>query len=315
MIVGPTASGKSAVAMELARSIPAEIVNADSRQVYRGLAACTSLPSERERKAVPHHLYGFLDPDEPYSAGRYAREARGAVLAILKRGRTPIVAGGTGLYIRALCDGLAELPERKEEVRKTLSDFAAERGPAALHRRLAAVDPVSAEKIPAGNVQRVVRALEVHALTGRPLAEWHRSGGKPAPFESFFFGLRWDREVLKARISERCARILDGTLSEAGELLAEGRMTSGPAFQSLGLRAAAARLRGESSRKEFARSLATDTLRYAKRQITWFSRDARVRWLDLSEPFDPSAAAGIILREIPVPAGGAGRRPVSTREF
>lgn len=296
-IVGPTASGKSAVALAFAGKTGGEIVNADSRQIYRFLDAGTSKPDGNDREIVPHHLYDFLLPGEPYSAGEYARQAGRTLSDILMRGKTPVVVGGTGLYVRALFDGLARLPMRDENFRSAMTAISREQGRDALHERLVAVDPVSAARIPAQNIQRVIRALEVHSLTGRPLSVLHRdqAADRP-PFQPRYFGIHWDRTILKERIATRCRDILPGMIEETERLLARGFRDSDPGFQSLGYRSVIRFLKGETSRDRLLETLTLDTFHYAKRQMTWFRKEKKIRWIESGNPFDPERAADTINR-------------------
>ena len=307
-IAGPTASGKSPVALELAVKIGGEIVNADSRQIYRFLNAGTSRPGAGERRKVPHHLYDFLDPKEIYSAGDYARDASKAISGILSRKKKPIVVGGTGLYIRALFDGLSNMPQRDDSVREDLMSVVRQKGKKALHEMLAKADPVSASKIPYQNVQRTLRALEVYRITGKPLSQWHKeSPPVKTGLEPLLFGLGWAKDALRKRIAERCEKILPGIIAETESLLAMGYEETAPGLQSLGYRHAALFLRKGISRAELLVRLTRDTLAYAKRQETWFKKDARIRWIKVREPFDPSAAAEEIMRSVMPPDG---RHPV-----
>ncbi len=266
-------------------------MNADSRQIYKYLDEGTSKPSAGDRKKIPHHLYDFLNPDKIYSAGEYARNARAAIKDIRKRGKTAIVTGGTGLYVRALFEGIAELPERDESVRKEFMAIAESRGRKALHELLEKADPISAKKIPYQNIQRVVRALEVHAITKKPLSEHHQKQDKGSDIQSVKFGLRWDREELKKRIKARTEKMMEPILAETKQLMADGYKAEDPGCQSLGYRQAFSYLGKKLSREAFFDSLLTETYQYAKRQVTWFNREADIHWMDAKNPFDAGAMA------------------------
>ncbi len=278
VLCGPTASGKSALAVALARRLDAEIIGADSQQVYRGLPVGTAQPSAEERSAVPHQLIGFVDPPEEMTAARWAELARDAAARIRARGRRVLVVGGTGLYLRAAFEGLFEGPPRDAVLRERLEREAEERGRGALHARLAAVDPVAAARLSPNDLVRVVRALEVYELTGRPLSE-HFERQPPRPVPAQFLGLSPPREELRERILARTRRLYaEGLLDEASWLLARGLERWAPA-RALGYRDAIARLRGEISLDEAVARTARETRRYAKRQVTWFRAVPGIRWL------------------------------------
>ncbi len=267
-------------------------MNADSRQIYKYLDEGTSKPSPEARRRVPHRLYDFLEPDKTYSAGEYARDARAAIEDIQKRGKTAVVTGGTGLYIRALFEGIAELPGRDEELRKKFLELAESRGRKALHELLEKSDPVSAKKIPYQNIQRVVRALEVQALTDKPLSEHHRTQKPSGPaMRTLRFGIRWPREELRKRIRARTETILPAIIAETERLVELGFKPEDPGCQSLGYRQAFDYLAKKISRDALFESLLIETCQYAKRQETWFNRDPKVRWIDAGRQLDPAGIA------------------------
>ncbi|HEX5032595.1 MAG TPA: tRNA (adenosine(37)-N6)-dimethylallyltransferase MiaA, partial [Candidatus Eisenbacteria bacterium] len=215
VLLGATAGGKSEIALHLARLVGGEIVGADSRQIYRGLEIGTAAPSASDRAVAPHHLASFLSPDEIYSAGRYAREAAPIIEDIAGRGRVPIVVGGSGLYLRALLDGLFEGPERDPALRTSLDERLRTEGLDALRADLERVDPVALAAILPGDSVRVIRALEVHALTGRPISELRRERRRKG-VASRRFGIRWQREPLGTRIANRIRdQLRDGFLAQA----------------------------------------------------------------------------------------------------
>lgn len=297
VIVGPSASGKSAVALELAKKIGGEIVNADSRQIYKYLDAGTAKPNSEERKVVPHHLYDFLNPKETYSAGQYVKDATAAICKIISRRKHPVVVGGTGLYIRALFDGLAPLPQKDESLRKKLLKIAEEKGRKYLHEKLREVDSVSAEKIPHQNIQRVIRALEVYEITQKPISILQKKLIEPKNnFKPVLLGLRWEKTELKDRILKRTERILPAMILETDWLLKNGFDDTNPGLQSLGYKTAIQYIRHQISYEDFFNVLLQDTLRYTKRQMTWFKRDDRIRWIDLYPPFNPEEVAEHLIR-------------------
>ena len=284
VILGPTAAGKSEIALQAARLVDAEIVGADSRQIYRGLEIGTAAPSERDREVAPHHLASFLAPDQVYSAGRYARDAGETLAAIESRGRTALVVGGSGLYLRALLEGLFEGPERDEGVRATLAERLEREGLDALRAELERVDPEALAKILPGDSVRVIRALEVHALTGRPISALRRERRR-AGVRATLFGIRWTREKLAPRIASRIQdQLRDGFLDQARALAGAGLRESAPGLHTLGYRELLAYLGGKTSLEEAVETIALRTRQLAKRQETWFRRVAGVTWFDLESP-------------------------------
>jgi tRNA dimethylallyltransferase len=280
VIVGPTASGKSGAALGLAERFGAEIVSADSVQVYRGLDIGSAKPTPEERRRVPHHLIDVVGPDEPFDAARFRALATLAVEDIWGRGRRAIVAGGTGLYVRALLGGLFPSPPSDPELRRRLRAEAAERGRAALWERLAQLDPEAAGRIHPRDLIRVVRALEVIQLTGRPLSELQAAHGfGEAVFRYRLVGLRLERAELYRRIEARLeAMLAAGWLEETRGLLAR----YGPearALHSLGYRHLVAHLEGRLGLAEARDLTFRDTRRYAKRQLIWFRAEPEITWL------------------------------------
>lgn len=286
VLVGATASGKSLVALALADRLGGEIVGADSRQIYRGLEIGTEAPTHQDRARAPHHFVAFLDPAETYSAGRYGHEARAAIGTIEGRGRTAIVAGGSGLYIRALLQGLFHGPARDEAIRARLERRIRAEGLEVLREELRRVDPEAHAGILPGDPVRVIRALEVHELTGRPISELRRERAA-SPLSARIFGLRWPRAVLAGRIAGRLDRQLDrGFLEETRALLATGLPQDAPGPRTLGYRELLAHLRGELTLDEARERIALKTRQLAKRQETWFRLTPDVEWIDLASERD-----------------------------
>jgi len=278
-IVGPTASGKSALALRLARGHGGEIVSCDSLQVYRGLDVGSAKPTPDERRLVPHHLVDVVDPDEPFSAADYARRAREALGSIRARRAVPLVAGGSGLYLRALLYGLFEGPSRDEALRRRLEGMAARHGDTRLHRWLARVDPPAAARINAADRVRIVRALEVFHKTGRPLSGHHQEGATPLlGFDVRVLGLAPPREALRRAVEARTARMLADGLVDETRRLAERYGTGLRPLQSIGYRQALAVLDGAIDVAEAQRDIVKATMRYAKRQMTWFRHQETVTW-------------------------------------
>jgi len=279
-IVGPTAAGKSALALRVARERPAEIVSCDSLQLYRGFDVGSAKPTPEERQRVPHHLLDVVDPDAGFSAADYAREARRAVHEIAARGRLPLVVGGSGLYFRALLRGLFEGPARDEVFRERLEGLAERFGDRRLHRLLGRVDPESAARIAPRDRVRVVRALEVLRATGRPIGELHRTATLPLEgFAVFCVGLDPGRPALRVAVEARArAMLAAGLVEEARQLLGRYAERARRPLGAIGYRQAVAHLRGELDEPALLGQLVSDTMRYAKRQMTWFRREPAVTW-------------------------------------
>jgi tRNA dimethylallyltransferase len=279
-IVGPTASGKSALALRLARERSGEIVSCDSLQVYRGLDVGSAKATSAERAAIPHHLLDVADPGEVFSAADYARLARAALDGVRGRGRLPIVAGGTGLYLRALLVGLFEGPPRDEPLRRRLEALGDRFGDERLHRLLRRVDPAAAGRIGPRDRVRVVRALEVYRATGRPISEEQRRGAEPLRgYRTLIVGLDPGRAALRAAIEARTRQMLEqGLIEEVQGLLSRGTDPLARPLRAIGYRQALSVLRGEMTLEDAERAIVTATLRFAKRQMTWFRHQAEVRW-------------------------------------
>jgi tRNA dimethylallyltransferase len=276
VLVGPTACGKTALALELAERCPLEVVSADSRTVYRGMDLGTAKPSPAERQRVAHHLIDVVDPDEPYSLATYQQQALAAIADIQARGRRAALVGGAGLYVSAVCDGLL-LPDvpPNVEFRSALEA----RGRVALLAELAQVDPESARRIDPRNVRRMIRALEVHHATGVPFSAW-QSRRFALPFAPVLIGLEVERQELYRRIDARIdAWVAGGFIDEVRGLLDAGYAPSLPSMSSLGYREIARFLGGELALEDAVAQFKQATHQYAKRQLTWFRRDTRIRWL------------------------------------
>lgn len=279
-MAGPTAAGKSALALRLARERGGEIVSCDSLQVYRGLDVGSAKPTAEERRSVPHHLVDVVDPDGDFSAADYARLARAALREIASRGALPIVVGGTGLYLRALLHGLFEGPPRDDTLRGRLEGLATRFGDARLHRLLARVDPEAAARIAPRDRVRVVRALEVYRLTRRRLSEHHRT----APTALAGFSLRVlvldpPREALRAAVERRTREMLErGLLAEVAGLLAAGHAPELRPLRAIGYRQAIDVLAGRCTPEQAQRDIVTASMRYAKRQRTWFRHQSQGVW-------------------------------------
>lgn len=267
-LCGPTASGKSGVALALAESRPIEIINADAFQLYRGLDVLTAAPGERDRATVPHHLYGVLDPHEATDAARYRALARPVIEGVRQRGRLPVIVGGSGLYVKFLTHEPAELPSADPDLRRSLEALSLEE----LNRRLADLDPEEAARIDRLNPRYVLRALEVCLLTGRPVSE-QRSSFQEVPEDLRGLLLQWEPALLETRIRARTAAMLSGG---AIEEVAAHLDLDAPATRAIGFGEIRAHLRGEIDRATCEEQIVIATRRYAKRQRTWFRRE---KWL------------------------------------
>ncbi|MBI4482061.1 MAG: tRNA (adenosine(37)-N6)-dimethylallyltransferase MiaA [Acidobacteria bacterium] len=279
-ILGPTASGKSSLGLFLADRRGGEIVNCDSVQVYRQLDIGTGKPSPAEFGRVPHHLFNLIDVEREFTAGDYMRQARETLHDIRSRGKLPIIVGGTGLYFRALVGGLFEGPARSEELRARLRQIAAAKGVPHLHRMLARVDARAAAGIQARDIARLVRALEVYFLSGKPISDYFEQGAEPLQgYALARVGLDPDRERLYRRINARVERMFrEGLLEEVDGLLRQGIAPDARGFEAIGYRQALQCLRGQLFLEDAVEWAQRDTRRYAKRQMTWFRKEAGVRW-------------------------------------
>jgi tRNA dimethylallyltransferase len=271
-LAGPTASGKSAAAIELADRIGAEVISLDSMAIYRGMDIGTAKPSAAERSRVPHHLIDIADPHQDFSVAEFVERAAAAVNEILSRGRVPLLTGGTGLYLRSVLRGLCEVPSADWALRRELKSHAEAEGPASLHARLHAVDPVTAARLHPSDVRRVIRALEVYATTGRPLSAGQTQQPRPADAQPVcVVWLSPPRPWLRQRISERIDAMLNaGWLDEARILLHRDPPPGRTAMQALGYRELFAHLRGELTLDAAVPIIRTATQQFAKRQHTWF---------------------------------------------
>ncbi|HUN83560.1 MAG TPA: tRNA (adenosine(37)-N6)-dimethylallyltransferase MiaA [Terracidiphilus sp.] len=278
LLLGPTGSGKTALSLALAERFEGEIVSCDSVAVYRGMDVGTAKPSRKERALVPHHLVDVADPDQPFTAGEYSRQARAALKDISARAKLPIVTGGTGLYLRALTDGLFAGPERREGLRKRLRLAGEKHGSVWLHRMLMRLDPASAARIHANDTPKLIRAIEVCVAARRPLSEV-MARDPLTGFRLLRIGLNPPRQALYDRLNQRCAGMFAaGLVSETRNLLAH----YGPvkALDSLGYRQALHVLRDSWSIEDALKAAQQGHRNFAKRQLTWFRREPDVHWIE-----------------------------------
>jgi tRNA dimethylallyltransferase len=284
-IVGPTGTGKSRLAMQIADRFGGaiEIVNADSRQFYRGMDIGTAKPSCEDRRKAPHHLIDVRDPDHPLDVAEFAKMARDAIADIAARGRFPMVVGGSGLYLRVIRGGIFEGPRASGEIRRRLGAVADERGVEFLHERLRQVDPAGANRIGVNDLYRIVRALEVFELTGETISahQGRHRFGELAGYDALTVGLEIERKKLYATIDQRFdAMIAAGFVEEVRALMSAGYSPERPPLSTIGYKQVAAHLRGEMTLAEASALAKRDSRRLAKRQLTWFRREPDIIWLD-----------------------------------
>jgi tRNA dimethylallyltransferase len=282
VIVGPTASGKSALGVWLAQQLSGEVIACDSTQLYRGFDIGTAKPTLEEKSGVPHHLLDVLDSSDETTAGGYRERAVAVLCDLHQRRKLPILTAGTGLYLRALLEGFAEVPQRSEELRQRLRISAAEHGPGYLYRILRKLDPVSAQKIAAADEQKLIRAIEVCLLAKQPLSRVHQTGRTPLEgWRAVKIGLNPRREELYERIHDRTDAMLQrGWLEEVRGLVKGGVSESAKPFDFIGYRELRRVLNGEMELEQARAAIQQATRRYAKRQLTWFRREAGVHWLE-----------------------------------
>jgi len=296
-IVGPTATGKTAVGIELAKLLDGEIISADSMAVYKGMDIGTAKPTPEERAAAKFHLIDVVYPDEEFSVAEFKRLAEEAIADILSRGRVPLLVGGTGLYVKAVTGGLnipTVGPDR--ELRERLKAEAAEFGGEYLLERLRAVDPVTAARLHAKDLKRIIRALEVYALTGLPISHFHkRAGAAEAAYRAALFGLSVSRPALYKKVEDRVdQQIAAGLVEEVRGLLNRGYSPDLPSMKGLGYKQIAGYLLGDYDLQTAVYLLKRDTRRFAKRQLTWFRADPGIRWIDVEGRSAPEVAAEIV---------------------
>ena len=289
-IIGPTAIGKTGLAVKLAGKMRGEIISCDSMQIYKGLDMLSQAPSGIERKSVRHHLVGLIGPDKEYSAAIFITRAVPIIKSVIKRGKTPIVVGGSGLYAKALIDGLFPSPAADLGFRARLERSAARRGPAKLHERLVRIDPESASRIHPNDARRIIRALELFHSTGRTMTELKSATkGLSAVYDVDLFGLTASRASIYSRIDSRVDRMFaDGVVAEVRKLAR--RKLSKTSRSALGIKEITGYLRGEYGPDEAGDLLKTNTRHFARRQLAWFRRDKRIKWFDVTR----STEAGII---------------------
>jgi len=300
VMVGPTAVGKSRIAVEVAKAFETEVLAADSRQVYRGMDIGTDKPVPEECQAVPHRLIDLVDPNESFNAGLYRRQALNEIERICRDRRLPLVVGGTGLYVRTLLKGLCDAPPADPIVRATLRQEAKEQGHDRLYARLVEIDPVAAARLHPRDESKVIRALEVYQLSGRRMSafqEEHRFAERP--FSALIIGLNRDRAALYRRIEERIDwQLSHGLIEETKQLLAQGYQRDSAAMKGLGYRQVAEHLAGEYDADEMVRRFKRDTRHFSKRQMTWFRKEPGIQWLTIEESESVQHTAALVIGQM-----------------
>ena len=287
VITGPTCSGKSYLGLKIAQLTIGEIISADSRQIYKRLNIGTAKPTSEEIQKVKHHFIDILNPHEDYDANKFSIDAENVIDDIHKRKKTAIVAGGSGLYVKALIDGIVDSADKDENLRKELLTKKDKFGNEFLYNELKKVDPISAEKMLPQNWKRVIRALEVFYLTGKPIWQHHSSQNKNSKFSFYQIGLNWNREALYTRIEERIDKMIeDGLVDEVIGILNDGYDKNLNSLNTVGYKEIISYLEKEITLSRAIEIIKRNTRRYAKRQLTWFRADERIKWFNVSSTAD-----------------------------
>ncbi|MBP1561573.1 MAG: tRNA (adenosine(37)-N6)-dimethylallyltransferase MiaA [Oscillospiraceae bacterium] len=288
VIAGPTASGKTALGIALAKEFDGEVISADSMQIYKGLDITTAKPTPEETEGVPHHLISIIDMDAEFSVADYVRLAKEKIAEVCARGRLPILVGGTGLYINSLVDGVNfDNAETDGRIRQKLAREAEEKGIEALYERLKQIDPETAELVPVQNTVRVIRALEIYELTGMKFSEYKRVNmGKESPYKLCMLGLGYeDRDVLYERINRRVTVMAENGMIEECRAVYENRRL-GTVCQAIGYKELIPFFEGRDTAESCLDKIRQSSRRYAKRQLTWFRRDERINWIYMDKIHD-----------------------------
>ncbi len=298
-IVGPTASGKTSLSIALARIINAEIISCDSRQVYKYIPIATCAPTATELKEAKHYFVNELKPEEEFNAGEFAKKARLRIREIQKRGKNVIIAGGSGLYLKALIDGFFEAEIEDKAIREKLNLALESKGAEYLYKELQKVDPESAEKMDSTKFRRVMRALEVYYGTGKKISELQRENVKP-DFKCIQTGINYDREILYSRINKRVDDMLkSGLIDEVMNLQKKGySYKTHNSLNTVGIKEVFRYLENEITRQEMTEQIKQNTRRYAKRQMTWFNKDKRINWMNMKELGGEIGCISYILSEL-----------------
>ena len=301
-IVGPTASGKTDLSLRIAEHIPLTVISADSRQVFRRLDIGTAKPSRDQLDRVPHRCIDIVEPEGEYNAAQFAEDALRDVDEVIRSGQLPLVVGGSGLYVKALLEGLVSLPGKDEEIRRLLQEKFDEEGEEQLRKELASVDAEAERNIEAGKPRRLIRALEVYYLTGKPLSAHHRQTTLERPFRAVIIGLSMQREDLYEIINQRTMDMISqGFVDEVRTILGDGVPRTAQALNTVGYKEAVQFIDGEISEEQMTGSIQQATRRFAKRQMTWFRGEAGIEWIEMTRSRSRGDVAAevcnLILRE------------------
>lgn len=300
VLLGPTAVGKSRIAVQVAKVFGTEVLTADSRQVYRGMDIGTDKPTLDERQGIPHRLIDLATPDESFNTGWYRRVALEEIDRLHREGRIPFVVGGTGLYIRTLVRGLCSAPQADPALRAELQQLSHDRGPGVLYAELSRVDPATASRLHPNDESKIIRAIEIFRLSGRPLSAMHQDHGfQDAPFATLLIGLQRDRASLYRKIEQRIDwQLAHGMVEETRALLDHGYGRHLGSMKGLGYRQVGAYLSNEYDYKEMVYRFKRDTRHFAKRQMTWFRKESGVVWLSIEEQDTPEQTVGQVVARI-----------------
>ncbi len=280
-VVGPTAAGKTEIGITLAKETNGEVISVDSMQIYRGMDIGTAKPSPEMLSAVPHHLINILNPDQVYNAGMFAEDADRVIGELHRSGKTPVLVGGTGLYFRALINGIIDVPEISEEIRSRVRSLVSEQGVLECYRQLNELDPKSAELLHPNDVSRVSRALEVFWETGSSIKDFQEDHKfRQQRYDVYYVGVHWPREILYERINNRVHIMVEqGLIAETKDLLEMGYDENLPSMNSIGYKQSVAFLKGDISEEEMIADIQQKSRHYAKKQLTWYKKDTNVHWL------------------------------------
>lgn len=305
ILVGPTASGKTEIALKLALElknakgiVDAEIISADPMLTYKGFNIGTAKPSQFDQKKVKHHLVDILEPDEVYSAADFAKKAKIVINDLLKENKTPIVVGGTGLYVRILVRGIFEAPKPDWDLRKKLEDESAKFGKEFLYNKLKEIDTTTAKELHKNDLRRIIRAIEIYERTGKPISFWKKFRQKPDGFDYVIIGVKRDRCNLYARVNKRVDEMIKNGLLEEVKSLLERYKPDSPAFNGIGYKEMAEFLTGNSKNdlEKVVEKIKRNTRRYVKRQITWFKKEPKIIWIDIKDNDNSEDIVDIILK-------------------
>ncbi len=299
VIIGPTCSGKTDLAISLGGKIPSEIISADSRQVYKYLTIGTAKPTEKELQKVKHHFVDFLNPDENYNVSKFEKDVLKQIGQIVDNKRTPIIVGGSGLYIRAIVDGIFDVVDTDEKYRMELMNYRKKFGNEFLYEELKKVDPESAKNLIPQNWKRIIRALEVYKLAGKPIWKLQQEYKRETNLQFFQYGLNWERKILYKNIELRVDKMIkSGLVDEVKNILKLGYSKDINALNTVGYKEIIEYLEGKTTLERAIELIKRNTRRYAKRQLTWFRKDKRIKWFDINKKNDLKKIAVSIAADI-----------------